>query len=82
MQTDPDSDWFGKPMAVYQNLRMLAPENFITLKELRELFPDWFWVRRPQGSALVPDKPELQIRQPLAALLNERFRAAAVSGKN
>ena len=69
---DDESDWFGKKMAAYKNLKILKPENYITIKEMRELFPDWFWVFRPQGSVVIPDKPGRRIKQPFLALLAER----------
>lgn len=73
------SEWRGKRMAVYRDLSLLNPENFITLGEMRAYFPDWFWVNRPQGATVVPDGAKLQIREPLLTLLAERAGVARES---
>lgn len=70
---DPESEWFDKRMATYRDLKLLQPENYISLGELRLLFADWFWTTRPQGAVMVPDKPGLKIKEPFLELLNGRI---------
>ena len=38
-----------------ENLQILPKENFITLRQLKQLFPEWYWTSRPQGATKVPN---------------------------
>lgn len=67
---DFDSDWFGKPMASYERVRMFAEP--IALHELRLIFPEWHWTHRPQGSVKVPENEKLQLKRPFAELIAGR----------
>ena len=55
MMNDQDSEWFGYRMATYENLKIMPQENFISLRRLKELFPEWRWTTRPQGAVKVPE---------------------------
>lgn len=51
--TDIDSEWYGRNMAKFDELKMW--EIRLSLKKLKELFPQWIWATRPQGATKVPD---------------------------
>lgn len=51
--TDTDSEWYGRNMATFDELKMW--EIRLSLRRLKELFPNWIWATRPQGATKVPD---------------------------
>lgn len=55
LMNDLESEWYGWRMATYEKLEILPEENFISRLRLNELFPQWYWTRRPQGATQVPD---------------------------
>lgn len=62
INNDFESHWFGKSMVIYGKLRMFT--NYIGLHELRDIFPEWHWTRRPQGAIKIPsdfEKPFLEL---------------------
>lgn len=66
LDNDYESVWFGKSMAYYQEVRIFT--NYVALFELRELFPEWHWTRRPQGSVKIPP----HIKKPFLELIEFR----------
>lgn len=56
---DSSSEWKGYRMANYENVQIF--ENFLSLKRLNELFPQWHWTKRPQGAIKVPDIYQVQL---------------------
>lgn len=55
VNNDLDSEWFGARMAEYENLTMLAREDYLSLWQMQEFFPAWHWTKRPQGAVKIPD---------------------------
>lgn len=72
IESAPESEWFGKSMAYYRHVHLFS--RFISLQELRLIFPEWHWTKRPQGSVRVPDTETLNLKAPFLDLLIDRLR--------
>ena len=62
---DPNSKWKGK---VFAEIYIQSDSLHIPIRHLRQLFPEWAWLRYPRQNALIPQ----EIVKPFLELVGEK----------
>ena len=66
---EPQSEWKEKHFTDINRIRIFDEKNFITNREIRELFPEWRFMLQPRQSVAMLETIQL----PFWELLNERL---------